>query len=200
MNRRNFLRSSAGGVGTLAAMAVVPAYGFPAAPAAMPSTVHVLGAEPTDGAQRLIKAMSDDVFEQLRQRFRAAYRTKTLKVTAYQYVGDGPIRESWHAAVRVDLCYAGERPPEFPLETFRRETACWTHGYQLLFGSTDPKDATPVTQMFDDVAAVGMPMLPQGVMWTAHYLDEDTGLFMRAVADFDIVTNDAKARWDVLVG
>lgn len=202
MNRRAFLGGAAASPLALVVAAAPSNFGWPvAAPLpSLPASAHVLGPEPTDSTQRLVRMMSDDVFTQLVTRFRRAYPAKALRVVEGQYLGDRGLAVMWHAAVEVDGSYAGDRPPEFPLTDFRARTASWCQGPMLCFGSPSPEHATPITTMFDGRTRVGMGILPAGLLWAAHYLDEDTGLAMRAVAQFQIQTDRIAARWDVLCG
>jgi hypothetical protein len=200
MNRRNFLHA----VSASSAAALIPAksFGWPAAePLPMPaSSVHVLGMPATDAAQRLMRMLSDDVFEQLRLRFRKAYPSGGLVVTDGQYIGDRNLTHVWHTATKVHPQYAVDRPPAFDLTDFRARTTCWIQGYRICYGSPNPQYATPVTEIFDGTTRVGIEILPFGLLWAAHYLDEDTGLTMRACTAWDVITDEIIGRWSVLVG
>ena len=73
MNRRTFLgSSSAAALGAIAILepGVIRATQAPIPPAVLPSSVHVLGPVPANNDQRLMRALSDDVFDQLLKRYR----------------------------------------------------------------------------------------------------------------------------------
>ena len=43
-------------------------------------------------------------------------------------------------------------------------------------------------------------MAAPGLLWSAHYIDEDTGLAMRAASVWDPMTDRFICRWGVLCG
>lgn len=206
MNRRSFLTAGMVGVPALIARAHIAEerVGLSGGPDGALNSYrpyyHVLGPDPVDGAQRLTKALSDDVFE----RARAELKGRSYRLTSGQRLGDIDITNQWHIMIDVGDEYATDRPPEFPLEMFRRATSGWQRGnvgYRsgINLGFAD-ESGTPTLEAFKDARAVGQPILPSGVVWAAHYLDEESGFTMRAVSQFQVMTALLTLRWDVLCG
>lgn len=179
----------------------------------LPDSVRVLGSEVTGPDQRLFKGLSDDVFERLRAAFRATWPHRSLRVvTAERHgeaVAEGALNTAWNTSYKLPTAFTADAPPFFPLAHFQWSTAQWirgtvmapnclTYGYD---GWKQPSEAVvPVEEMFGDVRVIGMPRLPDGLPWRAHYIDEDTGLVMRALYTLDIYTDEYLARWDVITG
>lgn len=143
--------------------------------------------EPTRSTSRRVKALSDDVFARLV--LGAAGRTFRL-IEADDAV-DCPDIQQWHTGYELDL-----EDPRVDLERFRSFTDRWYQGKQLYIGP----EGVPPEEMFMDRLVVGRPVLPAGLLWAAHYVDEQTGLVMRAVADHSIVHEHTLCRWDVICG
>lgn len=177
-----------------------------------PATVHVLGGtQPTTETTRVIRQLSDDVFERLRRVFVG----RTVRVTQAQRVGDIQdgvmMTQQWNTGALMPLHVLDITPAHVAL--FRRRTDWWwnsplcraleTHlelGVNWLDLPPPAPGATLAAHAFAGTAHVGQLFLPAGGLWTAHYLDEASGVLMRVVAMYDINTDQALLRYDVLCG
>lgn len=206
MNRRTFLH---GGLAAAAAVPFAPivvgAFGWPTwerepVPGA---TVHVLGAPAKDRYSRLVKMLSDDVFDRLCR----AVGGRSYAVTQAERIGEVSaarfrsvtMTHQWNTDWRASFGHVAEQPLPFPLLAFRERTNRWMPGFSA-FGTDQDDLRKPAREAFGSSSAVGMPFLPRGVLWQAHYLDGRTGMVMRAVGAVDIVKDDIMVRWDVLCG
>lgn len=216
MNRRQFIRI---GSATAAAAAVPltssikgPLGEFVLVePASVAASVHVLGPEPTTPDQRFFKGLSDDVFERLRSAFREKWSSRTMRVVVAEDMGDavleGVLQFQWNTSYKLHASFTSDRPPYFPIDHFRWATNRWITGSCMcpefpVYGDWSPpsNQPVPIAEMFGKARIVGMPRLPHGLIWQAHYIDEDTGLVMRAVASYEVQMDEYLARWDVIVG
>lgn len=196
MNRRSFLQRAGATAATAAAVTALPMTAFagvPVPPPIEPVRVHVLGMPVVDASQRFVKMMSDDVFE----RTLSALRGRSFQLTNGERVGEYSINAMWNNSIKVDSIYACEHPDRFDIEEFRRETNGWMLGCTMCPGG----GGTPAAEAFGPrITQVGLPFLPVGLLWAAHYIDEGTGFAMRAVAQHEIYFDRLLARWDVLCG
>lgn len=195
MNRRSFLQRAGLGVAAVPFVPVsVGAFGWKTEDTPkLGAGVHVLGEVPTDRAARLVKMLSDDVFERLCRNL----RNRNFRVTTGERIGEDDLAEQWNTGRRVSLDYASDTPPVFPVAQFRESTDRWVRGHVM---STDVKLGAPTHEAFSGMHVMGMAFLPLGLLWCAHYVDESTGTVMRAVSQFDVVMGDLTVRWDVLCG
>lgn len=164
--------------------------------------VTVLGMPADTPAQRAMQGLSEDVL----RRVSAAIGTHRYRTCCHHKLGmrDGGVvlAHQLHTWYRFDAtCVADEVPTPFDLEHFQNWTSHWSEG-QILQGFVE--DVHPPTPL--DVRGlragrlVGMPYLPDGLYWSAHLIDEPTGLVMRVLAEYDISTDDLLIRWDILYG
>lgn len=207
VTRRGFLQSTAGAAGALAASVssgrtvwteeLVPSE-------SQRSTVHILGPAALRPLQKLVRRLSDDVFDRVCQVFEG--RTcQLVDVARAGAVGPwGQTFSQMHTAVQVSNMFAQDNPPPFDLKNFRFATNAWIMGQALLIGwrtgglasaSEDNRRDT-----FAGITVMGIPYLPTGMEWAAHYVDEQTGVFMRVVATYDINVDEVVVRWDVICG
>lgn len=160
--------------------------------------VHILGPTPVSDDAILVRAMSDDVFERLRR----AVRGRTLQVVPGTRV---VLAYQWNTSVEMGFIDIDHfHRVGFPLSWFRWATDTCPRGAACcparplygadLFSVPDPDPA----QVFAELRSVGMPILPSGLTWAAHYMDEDTGMVMRVVALADILVDELVVRWDVI--
>ena len=201
MLTRRSLRSS----GVALASVVGPLYAVSAEARAIPdyargwpepkptpfNPVHVLGPKPTDDTQRLVRVLSDDVFDRLR---RACPRL--VRLTTAEKMGEAV---DWVGVKQANTSYtlnSMEVENPLDLERFRLCTDCWVVGLVI---SPGPGWAN-AAELFKDARLVGLPWLPEGMVWRAHYLDETTGWAMRALAAYDLTLDQLVMRWDVLYG
>lgn len=160
--------------------------------------VHVFGPMGSDTYfQRFARALSDDVFGRLL----AAFKGRSLYLADAQYVGERAdngivLTNQWNTGYEVDSSYLSDRPPVFDLDRFRAYTDCWIGGRVLCIGG----DKTPTREAFKDARVTGLPVLPRGVRWAALYLDETTGVAMRAIGDLNVMLDQHVFRWDVICG
>ena len=122
---------------------------------------------------------------------------------------EGIIRDRWATSVKMSASFATNYPPYFDLARFRIVTDHWTRGPQIesYYHNSDPSGFRPthIKSMFGevygaDVAVVGMPCLPSGMVWSAHYIDEETGIVMRALCVYEAESDDYVMRWDIITG
>ena len=178
----------------------------------LPSTVCLLAEEPSNPEQRLFRGLSDDIFERLRAAFRAAWPHRSMRVVDLQRIGEkaeeGYLDRQWNTSYLMSASLAGDRPPFFHLTHFRDTTNQWMAGTTVCpgretFGWERPSQGlqVPIQAMFPpEVRIVGMPWIPWGVVWRSLYVDEDTGLVMRAISAIDLPTDEYLLRCDLLCG
>lgn len=207
MNRRGFLQAAGMSSAAIAALSSMPKPVYASKQLAEPPDTmteirfgaHRLGPTPQSSTERLIVGMSDSVFRRLCE----ALDGKTYRMTQCEHVGDkvgrsGVITDHWHNGFTLNLAYASAHaaPPFEFYEDFVAATSEWYQGLQLCLG---PGDTTPL-EAFGAKSFVGLPTLPIGLIWSGHYIDERTGMAMRAMAQYDIWTNTGTCRWDVICG
>lgn len=215
VTRRGFLQSTAGAAGALAASAAGGLGGLAIlqreaeASTSQRSSVHVLGLKPERPIEKLARTLSDDVFARLCQAFEGR-SCKLLDENHHLGYTDRNrqtlLNVQAHTAIQLPSEFACERPPDFDLDTFRLATNFWMMGAQLSIGwrapnrhyAPDAKDNRD--EVFGSVTTMGIPFLPKAVMWAAHYVDEQTGAFMRVVAVYEINVDEIVVRWDVICG
>lgn len=212
MKRREFFRlgAAAGAAAGLPAVGWATVRHVTTERPPLPASVRVLGSEVTGPDHRLFKGLSDDVFERLRGGFRARWPYRALRVvTAEQQgeaVAEGYLHTAWNTSYKLPTAFTADTPPFFPLAHFQWSTAQWIRGTAmapncLTYGvEQSPVGVVPVNEMFGEAQLIGMPRLPDGLPWRAHYIDEDTGLVMRAIYALDIYTDEYLVRWDVITG
>lgn len=183
VNRRGFI----GGVLGLAAAA--------RAATAAPSIVEFGGAHLTPDLQQLARRLSEDVFNRARRALRG--RRFTI-VNGTRAVDDG-LDAQWNMAVAVDRLAI--RNGGVDMDIFRACTGAWVAG-QVICPSRWPGDVTgvPLIEALASATRIGQPMLPKGVLWTAHLRDERLGFVMRAVMTYDLAFDNLPIRWDVISG
>lgn len=177
------------------------------------SSIHVLGQSLAHADQRLAKGLSDDVFARLVSAFRAEWPARSLRVVMVDRIGEavveGVIRDQWASSVKMRASFATDSPPYFNMERFRAVTDHWTCGPQIepYYHDSDPSgfQRTHIKSIFGevygaDVVVVGMPRIPSGLVWSAHYIDEETGIVMRAICAYEWECDDYLMRWDVVTG
>lgn len=207
MNRRDFLKGSGLATAAVFAPAVTLGWAIDKQPRLEPS-IHVFGESPTWRGAQAVKLASDDVFARLCQDLRGqSYRvTQGERVGAAIFTDDVRhgvfhLTEQWNHGYIIESEYIVEHPPVFDVERFRRETNRWIRGTQLaMAGDEAHVPWVSAIEAFGGKRCVGMPFLPIGLVWAAHYLDEATGMVMRAVSQYDIVHAHVAVRWDVLCG
>lgn len=207
-SRRRFLQSTAGAAGALAATAAGTRPTWQEefkASTLQSSTVRVLGPEPTTPIQKLVRSLSDDVFERLCQTFKG----RSCQLFEHQRLGImGPrgkvLNLQAHTAIGLSSEFTSEDPPWFDISSFRLATNCWMKGPALLINWVNGRQLVDLKDNREDVFAgitfMGMPYFPTGVEWAAHYVDERTGVFMRALGCYDLNTDQVIGRWDVICG
>lgn len=171
--------------------------------------IHVLGDEVASPDQRLARGMSDDVFERLLKAYTNAFPSRPMWVVAIgqlgEYAPEGrTLTNQWNSSFTTPSAFSTDQQPYFDLAEFRNGTNGWVAGTCIQpsrpgYGGP-PSQQVPIAEMFGERRIVGMPMLPSGLQWRAHYVDEDTGLVMRALAYLDIMTDEFICRWDVICG
>lgn len=168
-----------------------------------PSTVHVLGPVLDTRLGRLTRSLSDDVFDRLIQSLAGC----SFKVTVLQRLGEalwGPrsvacLTRQGNTYWSLSGDYLCDVPPEFPLQAFRLQTDHWDEGLLIPHENFDRGPAN-TSGMFRKATIMGMPRLPDGLGWAAHYVDERTGTVMRALMDYEINTDGYTLRYDVICG
>lgn len=142
----------------------------------------------------VLRGLSDDVFDRAQQATTGQqfYVTDCVRVGSAQ---DGYAMAAQECTgFKLDPKYLSPEPPVFDLEVFRLQTDRWSRV------RLDVGHGEPLQSLMARSRAVGRPYLPHGTLWATHYLSERSGLVMRAVAIFDIVTDFIVVRWDVLHG
>lgn len=197
LTRRRFLtRVGVAGAGALAGMPL-PRWPVQEHDAGALPEVAVLGAPSPDGVLgQLVRGLSDDVFERLRHAVHGrSFRVLTTDRAGTQATANSVILEQANTGFECDPIYLSDTAPVFDLARFRRLTDRWTRGCELCIGS-----GGDAAELFAAAQVVRMPVLPLGPRWAAHYVDEKTGLVMRALMDYNLETDVYVFRWDVLYG
>lgn len=200
LTRRSFLGRSAASAAAAGAWPLVPTLdppllGVPVPDGPTRNPVRVLGPTPEPGWPFITKQMSDSVFERLRQPFMG----RSLRLENAAYLGEGAL--AWQINTSYAVYLGTTVPNPFPYAHFLNWTNCWVTGTRIaLPGLGDaPLGATP-RHLMAEARCVGMPILPAGLLWAAHYLDEDTGLAMRALSVYETHADLIVFRWDVFYG
>ena len=214
MKRREFIRIG----GATAAASAIPLAAFGGSlgeravveASAMPSSVHVLGPPAQHPDERLVKGLSNEVFARLVAGIRRRHPHRTLRLVGGSRPGDafteGVLQWQWNTSYKIPASFMNDEPPYFPIDHFWWATDRWIAGSMCcprspVYGDWQPVDdyADPFA-IFDALRVAGMPHLPSDLPWAAHYVDEDTGLAMRALGYLDIVSDEFVCRWDVIGG
>jgi hypothetical protein len=164
---------------------------------------HILGEQrPVGNMGALIRQLSDDVF----LRLTAALAGRSFEVLDGSRLGekfhrwiDGDIYQTRGLSRNLNTSYELDwsTPETFTdVERFREFTSRWTEGLLICTGG----GPSNTVEAFADLSFVGTPNLPKGVEWAVYYVDEQTGLVMRAIAAFDIIRDRMVLRYDVLAG
>ena len=213
MNRRGFMKSGMA-ASTFAGLALagkvdpVLARIMDEPPTVPRPGIHILGPEAVGADGRLMRGLSDDVFERLIQAYRRVWLPvgRTLRCVDLSRPGDhtieGELREQWNTSWVMAAAFTTDHPPYFDLAAFRGATNRWIRGTWMCperYGVV-PDVPPPVAEMFGAARIIGMPILPSGLLWAAHYVDEDTGLVMRALFDYKANVDEFLMRWDVVCG
>ena len=215
MNRRQFIRIGSAATSLAAAMPSTVLMGDATRveivhATAVPASVHVLGQSPSGQTSRLIKGLSDEVFVRLIGAFRRRRPRDVVRLVSGSRPGDayadGTLQWQWNTSYKVPLSFTNDAPPYFPIDHFWWATDRWIGGSVCcprppVYGFWQPVDdhADPFA-IFDALRVAGMPYVPSGLPWAAHYVDKDTGLVMRALGSLDIYTDELVCRWDVIGG
>lgn len=177
-----------------------------------PTTVHVLGEKLDNEPGRLIRSISDDVFDRLCQNVTGPiYLTESDRPGSTADMPNGTratMMRQLAIAVRIEARYASDRPPVFNLEGFRHWTNYWSTGGGGLMIAWPPRDfavgsdphGKPTREAFEGIVACGQLSLPRGMEWSANYVDEKTGMCMRVVFAYEMSMDDYQLRYDVLCG
>lgn len=213
MNRRDFVKTT-GSVLALSSVPLVPRWTFSQKDRVIDplsqrkpaqGTLAMLGYLPEGDVERyLFRALSDDVFE----RAMAALRGQSYRLVTGQRVGEAfalPAGRDTREAVTLTHQFNTDwqmdsrdlgRDVIFDLTRFRSHTNHWRDC--LAIDYVHPTIATDAA--FNGRRLMGLPMLPSGLLGTAHYIDEATGLTMRALMAFQVLDDHYTMRWDVLCG
>ena len=221
MDRRQFLGAAAAPL--VLVPSVLPAGPVPLGgepwPDAKPSAriqngpITVLSRQPENAGERLMMALSENVFVRLTAHCEHAVRLddqvdKLGSVTSRKVSMD--LQMNCHSQLPTSL--AGDHPPEFFHEDFVAKTEHWTtgqmmelHDYYNLeqdkFKHFDPEEKPPnVAELLKGKTACGMLPLPHGCLWVGNYICSQTGLAMRAIGTYHMDTDAYVLRWDVLLG
>lgn len=164
--------------------------------------VHVIGPELDTPFGIFIRQLSDDVFRRLIAEFPSVRVINgrrvghTEDVVEHGRVASYCLTEQWNTGTEIGGEFLnGRHLVNFDLERFRHRTSHWERGLVLCMGGL-----IPTREAFAPAAVVGLPELPLGLAWAAHYLDERTGAAMRVVSDYEVQWDHAVVRYDVLVG
>ena len=184
----------------------------PALPIASDSEVVVLGDELDSDFGKFIRQLSDDVFRRLSAEFPPVRLSIAKKLGEGEPIGsdedvtDGwrqhrtiyrSLAQQWNTGIEIPSMFVmAHHQPHFDLERFRDQTSHWELGAALSIGGR-----VPTKEAFANAKIVGLPELPRGLIWCAHYLDTKSGAAMRVLADhFSIVSDTITVRYDVMIG
>ena len=107
-----------------------------------------------------------------------------------------------NTAVELSGEYMSEHPTELNIKQFRVETDHWVMGPIVCFNNRLAAEQYPPNAhvILARKTTVALLVLPQGLEWAANYVDETTGMAMRALCDWDLCRDQLMLRWDVLCG
>jgi hypothetical protein len=167
--------------------------------------MRVLGPAPETPIQRVMMALSENVFGRLRQHAPVLRVCDKLDKVGSVTERGVCLDTQMNAWVALEGRMASEHPPEWDYEDFVAQTDHWEVGQAIAMREDqwtprEPAGPPNAAELLKGKRAVGMLFLPQGVEWRGNYIDEMTGLTMRAVGNYMPWIDGFALRWDVLCG
>lgn len=216
MDRRSFLK-----VGSAAPVALLPTV-YPGGLVRAPSfkaldrleprgsggtSVSYLGKNPGTAIERVMMALSENVFARLNAACPHTLRlVEGVGVDRIGSVTAGGVclDTQMHTSFNLPPGMSSERPPEWDYEVFIAVTNHWGigPGISVPLEALTAKEAGPpnAAEILRRNTVNAMLVQPRGVSWTGTYVSSQTGLAMRGVGNYMLYSDNFEMRWDVLCG